>query len=169
VYTLVPPSHRGAPIFYTTKTSAFAAGIANGEREHNFGLVGRQGLPSHEDVLAFRRLVSAHRLFFLGDLDPPDLLIFAWLRARLRPKRIRFLGICDRYLDQRKVVLPETFVIRCSPSERRSTKVLKSVFPDMEQFIGKRCDDLPSSGRKIELEAVVSAMAGAGSIVPPGL
>src|SRR5258708_28282716 len=126
-YQFIPPARRGAPIIYTTKAIAFAAGTAKGWSDKTFGFIGRYGLPNQADASAIRRLVGGHKLFFLGDLDPQDLLIFAWLRARLRPKRIQFLGICDRYLYRLKVVLPETFHIRLSRSERRSMMLLSSV------------------------------------------
>lgn len=165
-YQVIPPSRRGAPIFYTTKANAFAAGTASELPDQSFGFVAGYGLPNRADVSTIRRLVGNHRLFFLGDLDPQDLLIFAWLRVRLRPKRIQFLGICDRYLDQLKAVLPDTFHIRLSRSERRSMTPLSRVLPDLEQLIGNRCYDLLTGGRKTELEAVVSALAGARSILP---
>jgi hypothetical protein len=165
-YRFIPPARRGAPIFYTTKTNAFAAGTAKEWSDQTFGFIGRSGLPNESDVVAIRRLVGGHTLFFLGDMDPQDLLIFAWFRARIRPKRVRFLGICDRYLDQLKVVLPETFHIRCSRPERRSMTLLNSVFPDLEKVVGRTCHAVLTSGRKTELEAVVSALAGTASILP---
>jgi hypothetical protein len=168
-YQFIPPARRSAPIVYTTKTNAFAAGTAKGWADQTFGSIGRYGLPNRADVVAIRRLVGEHKLFFLGDLDPQDLLIFAWLRARLHPKQIQFLGISDRYLDQLKLALPDTFHIRLSRSERRSMTLLNGVFPDLEQLIGKRCHALLAGGRKTELEAVVSALAGTVSILPSNL
>ncbi len=166
-YTFIPPARRNAPIIYTTKRDAFAAGTAKQRSTGPFGVIGRYGLPDKSDVPSIRRLVADHKLFFLGDLDPQDLLVYVWLRAGLRQKEIQFLGVSDSYLEKLKVVIPDTFVMHCSASERRSMALLTTVFPDLEQVVGKRCHELLSDGRKIELEAVVSALDGASSILPP--
>ena len=39
-------------------------------------------------------------LLFLGDMDPADLMIFAWLREFLRPKSIVHLGVNDQYIAE---------------------------------------------------------------------
>jgi len=105
-------------------------------------------------------------LFYLGDLDPPDLMIFAWLREKLLPKPIRNLGISDAYLTHLNAVLPPTFVMQCSPSERRALKVLRKVFPDLAETVGAVAAQLLREGRKIELEAVVSAIPRGAPIIP---
>ena len=129
-------------------------------------MIGHYGLPRPSDVLWIERVALSNELFYLGDLDPPDLMIFAWLREKFFPKPIRHLGISDAYLTQLRAVLPPTFVMQCSPSERRALPVLRKVFPDLAETIGAGAAQLLMEGRKIELEAVVSALPPGASIIP---
>jgi len=168
-YSILPPARRGAPIIYSTKTNAIATAMDNDEADADFGFIMRYGLPSRADATAIRRLVGSDELCFLGDLDPSDLMIFAWLRARLRPKRVRFLGISDWYLDRLKAKLPESFTIQLSRSEQRSLPLLRRVLPDVNTLVGEQCGELLARRRKIELEAVVSALGPGKSIVAPAL
>jgi hypothetical protein len=121
------------------------------------GLIGRYGLPCATDVDSVRKLTGRRKILFLGDLDPSDLLIFAWLRARLGPRRIEYLGIGDRLLNERAIVIPDSYWIKLSRSERRSLPVLNEAFPDFRDVAGPHCAAELDNGRKLELEAIVSA------------
>lgn len=132
-------------------------------------MIGRCGLPNETDLTWIRNVVGELELLFLGDMDPVDLLIFSWLRAGLYPKEVRHLGINDSYLNELQIFLPESFILPCSPSERKSLSLLKKALPDFHQLVGPTCADLIRQGRKIELEAVVSAKTATSSILQSAL
>ena len=165
-YLVIGPSDRGAPIVYATKPSTVASAIGDRSR---ISMIGRRGLPDATDVTWIHRVIGEFDVMFLGDMDPADLMIFSWLRTSLYPKEVQYLGISDSYLDELKIVLPESFILRCSPSERKSLPVLNKALPDLKQLVGPKCADLIQQGRKIELEAVVSAMTSTSSILQPAI
>jgi hypothetical protein len=166
-YTVIGPSSKAGRIVFATKPARVGLEIERYGDRASIGLIGRYGLPSADDAKWIRRLVGNHELWFLGDLDPPDLLILAWLRARLRPKRVEHLGINDSYLDELQVCLPDSFAMKCSLSERRSLPLLQKAFPRLSAIVGARCAELLEHGRKIELEAVVSAIGATAPILQP--
>ena len=99
----------------------------------------RGGFPSPSrasfELLTHHARWARRPIFFVGDLDPLDLTIFAALLsggADLRPSPgtvpIRYLG------------------------EREHLVVVKRVLPTLDQLIGPECLALLESGRKLELE-----------------
>jgi hypothetical protein len=137
--------------------------------DFDVGLISRIGLPNTEDVNWIRDLLGRNELMFLGDMDPVDLMIFAWLRAHLVHARVTYLGISDSYLNQLGVVLPQTFIMSCAPSELTSLSFLRNVLPDFRELIGPNCAALLDDGRKIELEAVASSLGPPGPLLLPAL
>jgi len=172
-YTVVGPSKLPGRIVFATKPHIAAAAIEE-FRENapnsacaKIGLIGRYGLPCRFDMAWIRDVVAKHELFFLGDLDPVDLMIFVWLRARLHPKRIEHLGINDDYLHQTRVRLPDSFIMRCSQSERKALPVLRKAFPILSETLGPDCTRILEQGQKIELDAVASALETFSPILSP--
>lgn len=157
-YTVVAPAKVKGRTVYATKPDYVATAICNSNEFASIGVIGRYGLPCRFDLPLIRDVAAKHELFFLGDMDPADLMIFCWLRARLHPTPIKHLGVNDAYLRQLQVQLPDSYTIRCSRSERRALPLLQKVFPDLVKMVGANCAKMLEQGRKIELDAVQSAL-----------
>lgn len=71
-------------------------------------MIGRYGLPNQDDVHWLSALVGSRGLLFLGDMDPVDLMIFAWLRGHLRRSHIEYLGVSDAFLSLLKMRVTRT-------------------------------------------------------------
>lgn len=166
-YSVIGPSTPAGRIVFATKPSPVASAIHECAACSGIGMIGHYGLPSDLDVAWIRRVVAEHELLFLGDMDPVDLMIFAWLRARLQPKQIVHLGINDSYLAKLDVYLPESFLMQFSASERKSFPLLKKVFPDFRETVGEKCALTLERGRKIELDAIISATQSVAEILRP--
>ena len=168
-YTVISPTEISGPIVYTTKNRPFHTAICEDEQSSQLGLIGRYGLPSRTDLPFIQSFAARHELSFLGDLDPPDLLIFAWLRIQLRPQPIRYLGISDWYVERLRVVLRQSSQISLSESEQGALALFAAVLPDCRSLVGDDCWALLQSGRKIELEAIVSGMTNRSLLLRPVL
>ena len=170
-YTVIGPSKTEArPIYvYATKTSCIIEVKWKHPEFDVFGLISQSGLPNIENLSWIRDVVGQNQLMFLGDMDPVDLLIFAWLRAQLDRARVTYLGVSDSYLDQLRVVLPQTFILSCAPSEKASLPFLEKAFPDFREVVGPNCAGLLKDGQKIELEAVASVLGPPGPLLMPAL
>jgi hypothetical protein len=166
-YTVIAPAKARGRIVFTTNPDFAAAAISGSSEFASIGVIGRYGLPCRFDLAWIRDVAAKHELFFLGDMDPPDLMIFCWLRARLHPQRIAHLGINDAYLLQLQVQLPDSFILQCSRSERRSRPVLQKAFPDLSKTVGVNCARMLEQGRKIELPAVQSALGAFTPLLRP--
>lgn len=156
-YSVIGAATECGRIIYATKPPLAASAIEGCPRCSQFGMIARCGLPGKADLRWIRTVIGKAELWFLGDMDPADLMIFAWLRRRLRPKRIKYLGISDAYLAALQLVLPESSIMFCSESERRSFSMQATAFPDLRETVGPKCMSFLEHGRKIELEAIVSA------------
>ncbi|HVA47165.1 MAG TPA: hypothetical protein VNH11_12425 [Pirellulales bacterium] len=166
-YTVMAPAKARGRIVFATKPGYAAQAIYESSEYASIGLIGRYGLPCRFDLAWIRDVAAKHQLFFLGDMDHPDLMIFCWLRARLHPKRIEHLGVNDAYLHQLQVQLPDSFIMRCSRSERRSLPVLQKAFPDLCKTVGVNCARMLEQGQKIELDAVKSALGAFTPLLRP--
>ena len=128
-------------------------------------IVGRYGLPSRADAGWISKLVGRRFLFFVGDMDPVELMVFAWLRKRLRVKDLSYLGVSDTLLQRVHANPSELPCIPLSLSEQKSLGFLEGVFSDFRDVVGKECTGVLKRGHKIELEAVASTKRGAASIL----
>lgn len=133
-------------IVYTTKLAcAFRMqSLASGSA---IAIAGGYGLP---DAAILETLPKHGKWLFVGDADPPDLLIFAWLRTH-RP--IQWRGVCDAMLP----INYSDITISLSPSERVAVPLLDAFCPDYRDLIGPHCSALLASGLKIELEGVLAS------------
>jgi len=118
-------------------------------------MIGRYGLPDDSDLSWIRKLIAHHSLLFLGDMDPVDLLVFAWFRASLHPQDIVHLGINDAFLRTLQIGSTETLLSPCTAAERSSLDLLKEVFPDLEATIGTKCMASLERGEKLELDGIL--------------
>ncbi len=162
-YSVIGPADSIGQVIFTTKPMILSTAIQSQDVNEEFGMVGRYGLPCKGDLRWICDLVGSRRLLFLGDMDPVDLMIFAWLRAILQARPVKYLGVSDDFLNSLQVCPTESLVIASAPSEEKSLVLLEKVFPDFRETVGHKCAKILMRGQKIELEAIVSAE---GSIAP---
>ncbi len=151
-YWVIGPASDSGYIVFATKQHITSAVISDGELTDEIGMIARGGLPSQADIQWMSGVIGACELLFLGDMDPVDLMVFAWLRAALYPKRVTHVGINDGFLKAVKISSIKTLWFSCTPSERQSLVFLKKVFPDIGKTIGKNCTRMLRQGQKIELD-----------------
>jgi hypothetical protein len=166
-FAVVEPAGKTDPIVFTTKPHPVLAAIDASRHSISLGLIGRYGLPAESEIASFRSRLAGHPLYFLGDMDPADLMIYCWLRTQLAPKPLFHIGVSDGYLETLSADLPDSFILRSSPFEVASLELLERVFPDVRATVGERSSRLLNEGRKIELEAVVSALGSPARILSP--
>lgn len=155
-YTVVGPSEMANPIIYVTKPVIMSRVFEDFPDVCKFGMLGRCGLPSDTDVGWFNTLLGAHPTLFLGDMDPVDLLIFAWLRASLHPKDVKYVGINDCLVRSVVVDSPDLLILPCTASERQSLELLEAVLPDLDHCIGSQSLAILKRGGKLEIEGLVN-------------
>jgi hypothetical protein len=167
-YHVIGPSQSTRWMLFTTKPAVVSAALDGGPSyEHQMGLIGRYGLPLPADVAWISGLVGHSELLFLGDMDPVDLMVYAWLRASLLPKPVRHIGVSDTLLADFAVPVPQWCIMRCADSELAARSVIQQVLPNLAETVGPQCAALLAEGRKIELEAIVSLHEGAASFLEP--
>lgn len=152
-YCIVFPPDPACAVVYATKGHAANQLLASEDHELPIGLICRYGLPREEDIEPIITAARDHPIFFLGDCDPFDLLVFTWLREHLT---IRFLGISDRVVSALGVDVTERITIPFSDEEQRAMLLVREVWPDFAASVGPNCARLLSGNRKLELEALVS-------------
>ena len=77
-YLVYGPVESCDRVFYCTKTSVAVSAIDESPSSLKPGLIARFGLPRDEDVSWLKNLIGSRQLIFVGDLDPVDVMIFAW-------------------------------------------------------------------------------------------
>jgi hypothetical protein len=154
-FSVIRPAGAAAPVLYTTKPSIVTP-IIDREARPGFGMIGRYGLPGEADLRWIHKVIGRHPLLFLGDMDPVDLMVFAWLRAVLRPRPVTYLGVNDDFLKALELPSTGSSSIPCAPSERASIALLKRVFPDLTEKVGHKCAEMLERGEKVELDVIVS-------------
>lgn len=151
-YTVIPPNSKSQPVLYTTKPYALSSILGFADDLH-FGFVGHNGLPHESEFDFVGASLQGHPVLFLGDADPCDLLIFAWLRVRTD---VSYCGLSDSLLARCGVSLDERTTIPMSPDEVASMPFLAECLPEYATLLGPQCSALLSSRRKVELEALTS-------------
>lgn len=99
--------------------------------------------------------LGGRSLLFLGDMDPVDLLIFAWLRFRLRSDKVRYVGVGGRLLSQLSLFDEASIQIPQAPSELEAHSLLLDALPDLDDITGASVVRLLISGLKIEVEGAL--------------
>ncbi len=138
-------------IIYTTKRHCLRKidGLA---LESPIATIGRGGLPVIEDLALLRYQVGTVNRVFIGDADPPDILVFSWLREHVP---ILWHGVNDDFL-MRHGKLPEPCIkIPMSDSERETVQKLQEFCPDFRELLGQYCASSLDQGFKIELEGAI--------------
>lgn len=153
-------SSRAAHVIYTTKWASLGAAVARSGKPERFALISCCGLPFGEHLEEVRARLGGRKLHFFGDLDPPALMIFAWLRECLGAD-LTHAAINDRFLIALDRPIPASYCINLEPSERQAFALMPAFLPDLSNVVGPTCHALLASGRKIELEAAVSSQRSA--------
>jgi hypothetical protein len=89
----------------------------------------------------------------LGDCDPFDLLVFAWLRQHLS---VHYLGVSDIVLSAVGLQVEDSMTITLPEDELNAMSLVEEFLPNYARLIGPSCAELLARKRKIELEALVS-------------
>ena len=165
-YSVIWPRTAFAHLVLTTKPDFLSMVAARTDHAvlERVAMIGGYGLPNVDDLELIGSLPESTGLCFLGDLDPVDLMIYAWLRARLPSRNVAYLGIGDKLLSVAGAQISELPSIALAPSETRSMAILHRTFPDIRETVGNQCLELLSRGRKIELEAVADSVGSTDSV-----
>jgi len=91
-------------------------------------------------------------VIFVGDADPVDLLVFAWLREHLSTE---WFGVSDRFLLAQGMRFRPRVQIPLASSEQETIEQLGRFCPDYRMLLGKECSALLDAGMKIELEGAL--------------
>ena len=158
-FSVLPPDHpslqignfaSARTIVYTTKPHCVARIKGLCQFGEPIATIGRYGLPLRSDLPLLRG--SAHLPIFIGDCDPPDLMIFSWFREQLP---IGWHGVSDQFLDTHGNGGLAWNRIKMSESESDASKLLQDLCPDYRQFLGPYCSSLLDAGFKIEVEGAI--------------
>lgn len=153
-YSIIGPTTTSL-ILYSPKLRCVLRAIEHAD-DLSMAVISRYGLPQSEDVAWMRTLVAGRELMFLGDADPPDLLLFAWLRAHLP---MRFLGVSDRLLESLGGKPGGGNAMPLSADEKDALIVVEQTCPEFRELVGPFCASLLDNGFKIELEAAIGRSA----------
>ena len=137
-------------IVYTTKYQCLPRIKDVSQLQEPIAIIGRYGLPVHDDLSLLRG--SSKASIFIGDCDPPDILVFAWLREHLP---IVWLGVNDDFLVRHGTRKLDWIRIPLSDAERKTVPYLPTLCPDYREFVGEYCSSLIDDGFKIELEGAI--------------
>ena len=151
-YSVAQAASASHCVVYCTKPRLLLTRLGQGFAAP-LAVIGRSGLPNDYDVAWLESFVANRRFVFLGDADPVDLLIFAWLRSRLE---ISFAGLNDSLLDECRVELSERSAIPLSSAEIAGISLLREELPEAATLLGSRCAATLEFGHKYELEALFS-------------
>ena len=156
-YTVSSSKLRRQPLIYCTKPVFVASAFRRESKASSISLLGHCGLPPANDLPWIKSFVKGRRVYFVGDMDPPDLLIFKWLQNRLLPKEIKYLGVSDEMLIAADMVNDiKSLFIPMSQVESESYRALLSTDATLMSLVGTRCAQCLSKGYKIELDAILS-------------
>lgn len=126
----------GGTVFLTTKPSVGAALLEKLGHPPSMAIMGTPGLPGQDQVAWLSTELERSSVAFLGDLDPPDLLIFAFLKRSLGVE-LNYAGISDRMLIATKLhSRTSTFVISQSAAELSSQSLLREAIPSLRSMVG---------------------------------
>jgi hypothetical protein len=156
-YTVIGPPRDKGRIIFAAKTHIVSAAMYEGRILGEFGMIGGCGLPCKADLRWICEFIGTRDALFIGDMDPPDLMRFAWLRASLHPRNVIFVGVNDAFINAAKIASIKTLWMPCSPSEQMALPILKIVVPDLRKVVGKNCARMLEKEQKIELDGLGSS------------
>ena len=139
-------------VMYTTKSHCLPRVRGLGNFEAPIATIGRYGLPSSHDLPLIQGSSTVINRIFMGDADPPDILVFSWLREHVP---ICWHGVNDEFLVRHGNRDCEGIRIQLSDAERETVKKLPQYCPDYRDMLGEYCSSLIDDGFKIELEGAI--------------
>lgn len=141
-------------IVYITRPRCLSRLSARAEWAEPLAILGQYSLPGVAELAALRAAAAETPRLFIGDLDPPHLLAYAWLRAQVA---IEWYGVSDRFLlRQGHSPQRSELHIHLADSELAALPLLRQCLPDLVQLVGPQCAALLLAGKKIELEGASS-------------
>ena len=158
-YEFIGADRDGGRVLYSTKLNALLGHLSAVSHPvpEQIAVVGRYGLPSPLDKEWMTRLFADRAMFFLGDLDPVDLLVYSWLRRWIAPQLV-LVGVSDELLDRLDIALEDVPSMACSREEIDSLPFVNKTLSDLEELIGPKCLRLLNGGRKVETEGFLQAV-----------
>ncbi len=141
-----------ATIIYTTKHLYLSRVKGIESLPQPIATIGRYGLPINDDLWFVRGSTKLSTRIFIGDADPPDILVFAWLREHFP---IEWHGVNDEFLKHHGNRDRDSITIRMSQNELASIPNLKRLCPDFRDLLGEYGSSLVDGGFKIELEGAI--------------
>jgi len=165
-YSVIGSGGAAGRVIFTTKPNVVSAVMHERDAPPNLGMVGRYGLPNKADLGWIRKVIGQQSLLFLGDMDPVDLMVFAWLRASLRPKHVTYLGVNDTFLKSLRFSSTKSISSPCTASEQEAIALLRKVLPDLRETVGQKHAEMLERGHKIELDVIVSKKRKVAAALP---
>lgn len=139
-----------ASILYLTKPYCLSRLNLPENIQQPVAFIALPGLPGRDRLEEFE---NRSQLYFVGDADPVDLLIFAWLRTFMS---IEYLGVSDKLLNQHGNLGTARIKIALSESELSTIPHLEEWCPDYRALLGEHCASILDGGFKIELEGAIT-------------
>lgn len=150
-YRIIPPLDNSKCVLYMTKFHTYWRVSDDGKYVPDFGIIGRYGLPREDEISWIDGFVGGRKLFFLGDCDPLDLLVFSALRKRFN---LIYYGVSEKLCKLMEFQLKPRFTIPLSTSEQELMKILREREVDIHQLVGTELATMLEDGRKLEVEAI---------------
>ena len=152
-YTVIFPVAQTRSVVWTTKANLMTGWLFDTGEEFPIALIGRYGLPRIENLPGIATVIRDLPLYFLGDCDPFDLLVYAWLRRHIS---IRYLGVSDAVVSALGVNVNGSMTIPLPEEEKQAMALLRDVWPEFSASVGRECAAMLEDGRKLEMEALAS-------------
>jgi hypothetical protein len=156
-FLLVRPENDRANFIYTTKPNTLLRCFTQGDSAHQFGLIGRYGLPHRDDALLLERVIANSSVLFAGDADPVDFLIFLWIREMLPCNDVDYVAITDFLGTGWESGRWSSLHIPLASSEKEALEEIATIEPDFSAIVGALGASLWAAGQKIELEGAMGS------------
>src|SRR5262245_40675597 len=159
-YWLRSPRANTGRVLYLTKQHVLSRIFETATEDLDIGYICFPGLPLRADAAWLTAFVGNRRLIFFGDLDPADVMIFAWLRARLPAANVIHFGLNDGMQQRIGYSMPSNCQIRLNTPERNAVANIEQFVPDMRDLLGPNAFDVWQNGFKFEVETLLSYLVG---------
>jgi len=170
---LTTPAPRRA--LYFTKLAVFRRYTERWHRVPPVAAIAHPGLPDLRSLVSIAKIIRSLKcpVFFVGDLDPGDLTIYAALRCGspdlARSLRgglpIRYFGIGGSRFRRIRDRTPKNYWIPMDEAERLHFDLIRRLYPSLEAMIGTQEMSFLLTGKKLEIEAVAVAPGGVPGLI----
>jgi hypothetical protein len=143
---------RARTMIYTTKRHCLPRIKRIVECPQPVATIGIYGLPVLADMNSLTGSSKQYVRLFIGDADPPDLLVFAWLREQVP---VTWYAVNDDFLVRHRSRDDDTIGIPLSRSEVAALPHLASWCPDYRHLLGEYCSSLLDMHFKVEVEGAL--------------